>query len=131
MIFSNFTRTEVGTKIIFKNNQPIQNVGSIKFYKDDATGTFVKKEFRWSFNKNYWSSWESLNQGNLSSLDVKNNPFFYLEIRYVSSGSGKVTKFSLNYFETSSNISPLPAEESCIVNETIIDANLLNGQPGS
>jgi len=43
MVFSNFIRTESNVQILFKNPTPIENVGSIKFYKDDAIGTYQKK----------------------------------------------------------------------------------------
>ena len=73
MVFSNFTRTASGNTITFRNSTPIENVGNLKFYKDNASGSFTKKEFRWSFNKTYWASWETLNQGNLTNVDVKGN----------------------------------------------------------
>lgn len=58
MQFSNFIRTESGNQIIFSNTSPLIGIKDIKFYKDNSKGSFDKKEFRWSFNKDYWSSWE-------------------------------------------------------------------------
>ena len=97
MQFSNFTRTEDGNKIFFINDNPLQGVRTIKYYKDNSSGSFSKKEFRWSFNKDYWSSWETLNQGNLSSIDLTGNTLLFLELRYTSNGSGEVTTFTLHY----------------------------------
>jgi len=106
MIFSNFTRSESGTTILFKNELPIEDVGSIKFFKDNASGSFTKKEFRWSFNKNYWASWETLNQGNLTRIDTSGKAYLFLEVRYVVSGSGAVTSFSVNYQQAPAAVGP-------------------------
>lgn len=100
MIFSNFVKSEVDNLVTFKNSIPIQNVGSIKFYKDNSSGSFSKKEFRWSFNKDYWSSWETLNQGKFTNINTKGNPCIYIEIRYIlANTSSKVTSFSLDYID--------------------------------
>lgn len=96
MTFSDFTRTESGNVILLKNTVPINNVGSLKFFKDNAKGAFSKKEFRWSFNTNYWASWETLNQGNFTRIKAK-GPYLFFEIRYV--GSGTVSSFSVEYLE--------------------------------
>jgi len=105
MVYSNFDITVVGNQVLFKNASPIENVEFLKYYKDDATGTFNKKEFRWSFDNNYWASWTTLNQGNVSGLSMNANKFLYLEIRYIkSNSSADVCSFSLNYTElTGSN----------------------------
>lgn len=107
MIFSDFVITDSGSTILFSNINPIKNVGSIKFYKDNSSGSFIKKEFRWSFDKNYWSSWETLNQGNLTDINVNGNENLYISIRYVHGGSGKVTNFSINYIK-------MTPEKSCV-----------------
>jgi len=102
MVFSNFTRSESGNIIFFKNSTPIEGVKSLKFYKDDSVGTFTKKEFRWSFDNNYWASWETLDQGNISSVNVGSRPYLFFEIRYAKSNpSSKVTKFSVDYIAMS------------------------------
>ena len=123
MVFSNFTRTVLGTTILFKNEEPIRSVDFIKFYKDNASGTFIKKEFRWSFNTSYWSSWETLNQQNLTNIDADNNPYLYLEVRYIiPNTNSKVTSFSIEYKPTTRVVStttvtptstptPTPTEE--------------------
>ena len=56
MDFSTFTRTISGNIILFVTDTPLENVGSIRFYKDNAAGNFVKKEFRWSFTGDHWAS---------------------------------------------------------------------------
>jgi len=144
MVFSNFTRTTSGNQIIFKNKLPIKNVGSLKFYKDNSSGSFATKKFRWSFDNNYWSSWETLNQANLTNIDVKGNDYLFIEIRYKISGSGKVTTFSVNYTlaaaidpcETTTStpeqitIDTIEDYTSKVRKETI-NADFLNSQNGS
>jgi len=149
MIFSDFTRSESGNVILFKNTTPIDNVGSLKFFKDNAKGSFSKKEFRWSFNTNYWASWEPLNQGNFTRINVKGSCLF-IEIRYV--GTGTVTRFSVNYEEkavsavtsTSNGVDVCETtvveqavtsqtiknyDEACAVdNPTLVDADTLCGR---
>ena len=96
MQFSSFTRTETGNIILFETKQPLQGITKIKYYQDDSSGPFQKKEFRWSFNGDYWASWEPLNQGNLSGISIGSNPYLFLDFRYTSAG-GKVNSFTLNY----------------------------------
>jgi hypothetical protein len=151
MNFSNFVRTESGNQILFKNSVSIDNVGVIKFYKDNASGSFSKKEFRWSFNNSYWSSWEILNQGNLTNTSI-NGPCLFIEIRYIkANAAAKVTSFSIGYEEaketktttssTDDTSSPKQSnlvsckdvkDESCGVGKTTLSScDLLDGQPGS
>jgi len=105
MQFSNFTRVETGNKIIFSTLTPLKGIKNIKYYQDNATGSFDKKEFRWSFNGDYWASWEVLNQGNVSGIAIGNNTNLFLEIRYSSAGNGKVTSFIINY-EGAAQVAP-------------------------
>jgi len=101
MLFSNFVKSESGNLVILKNSVPIENIGNIRFFKDDSHGTFDKKEFRWSFNNSYWSAWAALNQGNLSGLELKGNKLF-LEIRYVKANqAANVSTFSITFDQTS------------------------------
>lgn len=97
MQFSNFTRVEEGNKISFYTKNPLKGISSIKYFKDNATGNFSKKEFRWSFNSDYWSAWTPLNQGNLAQIKIAANQNIFLEIRYFSNGNGVVTEFELFY----------------------------------
>ena len=130
MQFSNFTRTETGNIILFKNSSPLQGITALKYYTDNSSGPFQKKEFRWSFNGDYWSSWSALNQGNISGTSLGNNPYLFLEIRYTSAG-GTVTSFILNYdgaaqASTASNCPPdsnyIPADKS-ISNDSYLASN--------
>jgi hypothetical protein len=137
MIFSNFARTESGTQIMFKNALPIENIGSIKFYKDDSKGSFSKKEFRWSFNGSYWASWETLNQGNFSAIDIKGHLF--VEVRYIKTSiTSTVTTFSITYMSTGEVTTVVSCNNikdydntCCVENTTLINSDLLNQKAGS
>jgi len=150
MVFSNFVKSESGNQVILKNNVPIENVRNIRFFKDDSSGSFVKKEFRWSFNNNYWSAWEPLNQGNLTKLEIKGKPYFFLEIRYVKANTAaKISSFSLTYNEgqpaaatqdttcspTDSKTDKSPCskeyDDACYSGSTPKDCTTLDGEPGS
>lgn len=151
MQFSNFSRIEDQLTITFKNEVPLEKVAQIKFFKDNASGLFSKKEFRWSFNNAYWSSWEILTQNAFSSLNMHGNFYLFLQIRYTLTalGSGSITSFALTYTESSA-ISPTnPAHfhddietadaSSVLIHDiiqhhtfaTITDASTLNGYSGS
>ena len=98
MQFSNFSRLQEGSTITLYNEIPVENVGAIKYFKDNASGTFTKKEFRWSFNNVYWSAWENLTQSAISSVKTLGNYFFFLQVRYVQGTAGSnVTSFTLNF----------------------------------
>lgn len=151
MEFSNFNKIIQGNKTTFKNTIPLERITQLLYFKDNANGNFYKKDFRWSFNKDYWSPWVELNQTNFTSINI-NNPYLYLEIRYFSSGNGKVDRFTIGYdgmkqsnSEPSNNedVKPLPPQdnrppnvieavpyyEECPVEENVlIDANTLCGQ---
>lgn len=146
MIFSNFERSEAPNQITFINKNPIENIGDIKFYVDDSSGSFTRKEFRWSFNNVYWSSWENLTQSSISSINVSRNRCLFLEIRYI--GSGKVTTFTINYSEStyvekteepkSTKKDPISCDtlsdyqDTCGVEKVhLTSCNLLDGKPGS
>lgn len=99
MQFSNFDTSTSGLTISLFNINPIEYVERLKFYTENSAGSFDKKEFRWSFNNNHWSSWETLNQGNLSSVSTEDQKFLYFDFRFVqdSSGSGTATSITINY----------------------------------
>jgi len=94
MQFTSFTKTVTNNTILFKNNIPIEYVSSLNYYTESVTGSFSKKEFRWSFNNNYWSAWANLNQQNFSNVKITSR-YLFLEIRYTMSSinSGTVTNF--------------------------------------
>jgi hypothetical protein len=99
MNFSNFTKISSGNLIYFRNEAPIENVSSIKFYQDNASGTFLKREMRWSFDRTHWSSWEDLNVGNIDKINTGNNKYLFFEIKYTmtSPTAGKVSSFFVEY----------------------------------
>ena len=112
MIFSNFTKTESGNIVYLKNSTPVLHVNSINFYTDNSTGSFSKKEFRWSFDKNYWSSWENLTQGNFTNI-ILNKDYIFFEIRYYKINSKSlISKFSIDYNENNDDIS-FPLQLNC------------------
>jgi len=117
MVFSNFTRTESGNQIFFKNSTPIEYVEKLKYYKDNSSGSFTKKEFRWSFNNTYWSNWEDLNQGNISDIEIKGNRNLFIEIRYTKSNpTANIYQFELNYnpFTLSERTTVPPKDDTTI-----------------
>jgi len=138
MQFSSFVKTVSGLTILFKNKEPILNVETLKFYTDNSSGLFSKKEFRWSFDNNYWSAWTTLNQGNISTVDISSNSFLYLEIRYTLSSlnSGTVSTFVLNFIEQSNTKTckqnSIIPDNKCtsIEKNQITNADLLNNKNG-
>ena len=102
MQFSSFSRSVDGLTITLYNEVPVESVGSIKYYSDNSSGTFSKKEFRWSFNNVYWASWQPLTQINISRINMQGNYYLFLEIRYILSAasSGDVTTFTINYVKS-------------------------------
>ena len=100
MIFSNFTKATAGNVILLKNTSAIENIQSVRYYKDDAVGSFSLKQVRWSFNNTSWSPWATLSQRTLSEISITGK-YLYLEIRYTlaSAGSGTINTFKINYIE--------------------------------
>jgi hypothetical protein len=149
MKFSSFSRSEEGLIITLHNDIPVENVGEIKYYNDNSSGIFSKKEFRWSFNNESWSAWEPLTQGGISRINTFSNYYLFLEIRYVlsASGSGSVTTFTIDYLEGdaipytprifTSDIQRQDAS-SVLIHDilqkyevtNLLDASLLNGYAG-
>lgn len=116
MQFSNFSKRIEGNTTYFVTSSPLLNIKDIKYYKDNATGGFAKKEFRWSFNGDYWSAWTDLSQWSISSFKIGNNTRLFLEIRYISSGTGKVSSFIVYYEGAAQNVAPpAPTPSSTIV----------------
>jgi len=113
MNFSNFTKISSGNLIYFRNEAPIENVGSIKFYKDNASGTFLKKEMRWSFDRNHWASWMDLNVGNIAGIKTGDNKYLFFEIKYTmtSPTAGKVSSFLIDYLLNSGQTYAPPVED--------------------
>jgi len=119
MNFSTFTKISSGNLIYFRNESPIENVGTLKFYKDNPSGTFLKKEFRWSFDRNYWSSWETLNIGNIAKVNTGNNRYLFFEIKYTKgSPTAEVTSFAVEYI-----VNPNQTYAPAVEDVTNIDDN--------
>jgi hypothetical protein len=151
MQFSSFSRSEAGLTITLYNEIPIENLGAINYYRDNATGLFSKKEFRWSFNNEYWSSWQALTQRAFSkNINTHSNYYLFLQIRYVltAAGSGTVSTFAVTY--TAGNLTSATPRilsediqhldsSAVLIHDilqsytvtNIIDASTLNGYPGS
>jgi hypothetical protein len=118
-------RSEQIKTILFKNSSPL-HVNLIRYFKEDGvTGTFTKKEFRYSWDKSTWTNWNTLTQGNLSSIQFRDNPDFYLEVQYsrIGIGSGNILRWYLFYDE----IGPTPPSPP----DASINADTLQGEPGS
>ena len=118
---SEFERTVNGETILFKNRREIPFVEKLNFFRDDSSGSWLKKEIRWSYNSTHWSPWQALTQSAVSSIKPEGRCLF-LEIRYLSSG-GVVTSFSINYDEGPPR--PIIIEEKEIVSSTSCDTGAL------
>ena len=99
MQFSNFDTSTSGLTISLYNVNPIEFIKRLKYYAEISSGTFDKKEFRWSFNNTHWSSWEILNQGNLTDITTANQKYVYFDFRFIqsASNSGDVSSITINY----------------------------------
>lgn len=125
--FAGGDRTEKVKTIEFINTLPIQNVYAIKFFKEeDISGQFQSKEFRYSFDNVIWSNWNTLTQQNVIAIQTRDNPNFWINIRYTRTGigAGNILRFYLFYDSDIVPPGPTPADAS-------IDADFLGGQPPS
>lgn len=114
--------------IEFRNTFPILNIEKITSFKEiGVTGSFVKKEFRYSFNDPNFIGvpWQPLTTEALTSINFLDNRQFYLHIRYTRSNviAGNINSFILIY---DSRIIPLPSP----IDTSIINADLLQGENG-
>lgn len=120
------SRYEYVKSIEFKTDVPLINVEKIRYYKEfDLTGSFITIEFRYSWDNSIWSNWNTLSQINLSSIEFRDNPNFWLHIKYTRHGvgSGNIHRLYLTY-DSNTIVPPVPIDAS-------IDANYLGGQPPS
>jgi len=138
MQFSSFTKIQEGLTITLYNETPIENVEVIKYYSDNSSGSFVKKEFRWSFNNVYWSAWETINQQSISRVNTHGNYYLFIQVRYILStiGAGNVSRFTINYTAGTATITPTIIHQDIEIPEryqitAITDASTLNGYSGS
>ena len=118
-------RQEYVTTIEFINSTPLTNVTNLDFYKEiNLVGSFLSSQFRYSFDNITWSNYITLNQSNISSVDIRNNPNLYLDILYTRANinSANVDSFIIVY-ESSDLITPSNSS-------TLINADLFqNEQP--
>jgi len=122
-----FTEPTVGiTTILFKNQNPLLNVLKIVFLKETGlSGNWLKKEYRYSFDDITWSTWRTLTQASLASISFSNNPNFYIEFLYTRENYNTAGIEDVYLFYDADV--PTPPDPST----AIIDADLLQGQPGS
>ena len=119
-------RQEFIKTIEFANSNPLLNVQRITYFKEEEiSGSFSKKEFRYSFDNAVWTNWNTLTQGNLAGIAYSDNPKFYLQLKYSRNGIGNanILRWYL-FYESSTPTPPVPPH-------TLIDADLLQGEPGS
>jgi hypothetical protein len=114
-------RYEFVKRIEFKNSSALQNVQSIRFFKEEEiTGSFISKEFRYSFDNATWSNWETLTQNNLAAIQFRNQPNFWLQLNYnrTSVNSGNILRWYL-YYDSIVPTPPAPPVEASINADTL------------
>ena len=145
MEFKAFLQKLSGNVITLFNDSPIKNVTDIQSYTEDINGAFRKREFRWSSDRSTWSDWQILNQGNFQMVQPTTNVSdLYLEFKYVrhSPNNGQVYGMMINYnagvsssttttTTPSTSSSSSSSNDNCATTHQLIDADLLNGKPGS
>jgi len=117
-------RFEYVKTIEFLNSNPLVNVTRIRYYREEGvTGAFVKKEFRYSFDNATWTNWNTLSQANLANIQFRDNPSFYLQLKYtrVGIGSGNIQRFYV-FYDSSTPTPPAPTPDASI------DATTLQGE---
>lgn len=147
MEFKAFIQRSSGNVILLYNVSPINSVKDIQSFQEVSNGAFRKKEFRWSVDKKTWTTWQILNQGNIQLVQPTTNTTLYLEFKYVrhSPNNGTISSMTINYTSLDSKYNDIPAEikpgapgqvpvpvDDCDVGSgPFIDADLLNGKPGT
>lgn len=122
-----FTNKTVGiTSILFKNENPFENVEKIVFFKETGLrGNWLSKEFRYSFDNATWSSWRTFTQSNVRTIQFNNQPNFYMEILYTRKNYNSAGIDDIYIFYDSTSSAPIDPSTA------LIDAATLQGQPGS
>lgn len=114
------------TTIEFKNLTPILNIERLHSFREEGqVGTFLKKEFRYSFDNNIWQPWQSFTNSNLHSISFQDNVNFYIHIKYTRASvvSGNINAIYLNF---DSGTTPLPSPDA-----SNFDAATLQGEDGA
>lgn len=120
-------RYEYVTTIEFFNSNALQNVQQILFLSEEGlVGTFLKKEFRYSFDNVTWSNWITLTLTNLTNLNLNDEPELYLHFRYTREGiaAANISTLYLTY-EGDETYPPAPEID------VSIDADYFRGQDPS
>lgn len=116
-------RYEYVKYIQFLNSNPLENVLNIRFFKEEEiSGSFTLKEFRYSFDSSIWTNWDVLTQSKLSSIEFRNQPYFWLQVKYNRAGisSANIARWYL-YYDSDTSTAPEPVDAS-------IDADYLGGE---
>jgi hypothetical protein len=83
--------SEIGDIILIKGTVPIVGLLSIASFEDETIGEtadkYFVKEFKYSIDGINWSSWILLSDLNLSDIVVESNDTFFVDYRYIRSGS--------------------------------------------
>lgn len=117
-------RSEYVKTIEFSNSLPLSNIQKIRFFKEEEiSGNFSKKEFRYSYDNVTWSVWNTLSQQNIANIEFKNQPYFWIHIKYTrpSVTSANIQRWYLYYDSNTPTPSVTPADTS-------IDADTLKGE---
>jgi len=120
------SRYEYVKTIEFKTDAALLNVEKIRYFKEfELTGNFISKEFRYSWDNAIWSNWNTLTQGNLSSIAFRDNANFWLHVKYTRNGvgSGNIERWYI-FYDSTIPTPPVPPGGS-------INADYLGGQPPS
>lgn len=123
-----FIRSLEKGKIYFRNYDAIPNISYILYYEDDSYGTFNLKEFRWSFDRVNWSSWNELSQYNISNINLNNNTNLFLEVRYEPRRDANVTSFNIKYKTTSSTVQQVQTDQDSIVGTNLVPKDNITSQ---
>jgi hypothetical protein len=120
-----FSNKQVGvTDIVF--NSSINAVEKNVYFKEtDITGSWLQKQARYSWDNSLWTPWFTLTQQSLINIAFNNRPSFWLEVKYTRADFRSAEIGDWYLFYDSYATTPSSSDD------TIIDADLLQGQPGT
>ncbi len=79
-------------------SQTISNLDNIQSYEiiedidyDNYDETTIKREVRWSFDQETWSSWIELNLTNIQGINVNNQTVLYFQAKYTLTAGYPIT----------------------------------------
>lgn len=95
-------------------SQTINNLNNIQSYEivedidyDNYDATIIKREIRWSFDQETWSSWIELNLTNIEGINVSDQTVIYFQARYTLIAGEPVTIKSINPYIVTQPDNPL------------------------